>query len=175
MSISSPHVGTYYNEKWNIDVASLFLEYLKLEGVSKVFGVPGGAIVYLLQALGKQRDQFDFIVCRHEGGAAFIAHGYAVATRGLGVVLTTTGPGAINALTGVVNADECGASMLVVTGEVAQQYFGRGYLQAGIDARLDVGAIFRNAVQSSGFVTSEANFATVLEKALRDARSIPGS
>jgi acetolactate synthase-1/2/3 large subunit len=173
--IPSPGGGIYYNEKWNLDVATLFLEYLKLEGVSKVFGVPGGAIVYLLEALGKQRDQFDFVVCRHEGGAAFIAHGYSVATQGLGVVLTTTGPGAINALTGVINADECGASLLVVTGEVAQQYFGRGYLQAGIDARLDIGAIYRNSVQSSGFVTSEANFATVLEKALRDARSIPGS
>lgn len=173
--------GDNYNHvKLGLKVADLFLEYLSLEGVTKIFGIPGGAILHLEHKIAypeqaEFKGRFTFVICRHEGGAAYIAHGHAIATDGLAVVLATTGPGAINALTAVINANECGVPLLMVTGEVPQKFFGRGYLQAGIDARLDVDAIYRNAVQSTGVVTSEANFATVLEKALRDARSIPGA
>lgn len=169
----SPAGNPYYSEKLNLNVAQLLLEYLKLEGVAKLFGIPGAAVIDLMYELRDQHDHFDYVICRHETGAAYIAHGYSVVADGLGVVLTTAGPAATNALTGALNGQASGASLLVITGEVAQQYFGRGYLQAGFDARLEVDAIYRNAVQSSALISNQSNFATLFEQALRDARSLP--
>ena len=126
----------------------------------------------MLNELQKRRDQFDFFVCRHETGAGN-CHGYASVSGELGVVLTTTGPSATNALTGAMNAQTSNCSLLTITGEVPQQYFGESYLQEGADARLNIGAIFRNAVESSAVVSSEKNFATIFTQALRVARSQP--
>ncbi len=154
-------------------VAQLLLDYLALEGATRIFGVPGGALVFILNELKQRREQFYFFVCRHETGAAYIAHGYASVTGELGVVLATTGPSATNALTGAMNAQTANCSLLTITGEVPQQYFGESYLQEGADARLDVGVIFRNAVEYSAVVSSEKNFATLFKQALRVARSLP--
>ena len=159
--------------KWNLNVAQLMLEYLHLEGVNTLFGIPGGALIYVMNELKLQQERFRFVICRHETGAAYIAHGYSSVTDGLGVVLTTSGPAATNALTGVMNAQASGASVLAITGEVAQQYFGRGYLQEGIDARLDVAAVFANAMPYSAVISSQAHFATLFQQALRVARSVP--
>lgn len=157
----------------NMTVAQLLLEYLKLEGATKLFGIPGGALIYLIDELKEQSDTFDFYICRHETGAAYIAHGYSRVSGELGVVLTTAGPAATNALTGTMNAQASNCSVLHISGEVPQVYFGEGYLQEGIDAKLDIGAIYRNAVQYSAVISSEKNFATLFRQALRDARSQP--
>ena len=159
--------------RWNLNVAQLLLEYLKLEGVTKIFGIPGGAAIYLLEELRKQADTFDFIVCRHETGAVYMADGYSRVTGGLGVVLTTSGPGASNALTGAMNAQTSNSSVLTITGEVPRKFFGMGYLQEGADAKLDIDAIYRNAVQYSAMVVDQSNFQTLFQQALRDARSLP--
>jgi hypothetical protein len=92
--------NVYYTKKLNLNVTQLLLEYLNLEGVTKIFGIPGGAAVYLMDELRQQANRFDFVICRHETGAAYIAHGYAVVTDALAVVLTTSGTGATNAITG---------------------------------------------------------------------------
>lgn len=157
----------------NLNVAQLLLEYLKLEGVTKLFGIPGGAVIYLMEELRKQSDCFDFVICRHETGAAYIADGYSRVTGGLGVVLTTTGPGATNALTGAINAQSSNSALLVITGEVPRKFFGMGYLQEGVDAKLDVNGIYRNAVQYSAEIIDQSNFQTLFRQALRDARSTP--
>jgi acetolactate synthase-1/2/3 large subunit len=159
--------------KSNLTVAQLLLEYLKLEGATTMFGVPGGALIYLINELKVQREQFTFVVCRHETGAAYIAHGYALVSGQLGVVLTTSGPSATNALTGAMNAQVANCPLLVVSGEVPEQYFGKGYLQEGIDAKLDIESIYRNAVEYSTVVPSEKSFATLFRQALRDTRSQP--
>jgi len=159
--------------KSNLTVAQLLLEYLKLEGATTMFGVPGGALIYLINELKLQREQFSFVICRHETGAVYIAHGYALVSGQLGVVLTTSGPSATNALTGAVNAQAANCPLLTISGEVPQQYFGQGYLQEGIDAKLDIGGVYRNAVQYSTVVSSEKNFATLFKQALREARSQP--
>jgi acetolactate synthase-1/2/3 large subunit len=164
---------SFATDKWNMTVAQLLLEYFKLEGVDKVFGIPGGAVIYIADELMKQRDQFDFVICRQETGAAYIAHGYARVSGELGVVLTTSGPAAVNALTGSMNAQASNASLLTITGECAEKYFGMGYLQEGIDAQLDVSNIYQNAVEFSAVITSPQNFQTLFQQALRDARSQP--
>ena len=154
-------------------VASSLLDYLKLEGVTKVFGIPGGTIIFVMNELRKRAAEFQFVICRHETGAAYVAHGYSLVTGGLGVVMTTSGPAAANALTGAANAQASSAPLLVITGEVPQKYYGQAYLQEGVDARLDIGAVFQNAVQYSAVVSSADNFGTLFQQALRQARSLP--
>jgi acetolactate synthase I/II/III large subunit len=157
----------------NLTVAQLLLEYLKLEGVRVVFGVPGGALIFVMNELKVQREHFTFVICRQESGAAYVAHGYALVSGELAVVLTTSGPAATNALTASMNAQAANTSLLNISGEVPQQYYGAGYLQEGIDARLDIAAVYRNAVEYSTVVSSEKNFGTLFRQALRSARSLP--
>jgi acetolactate synthase-1/2/3 large subunit len=159
--------------KPNRTVAALLVDYLELEGATTVFGVPGGALIYVMDELWRRRETFNFVICRHETGAGYIAHGYALVTGGLGVVLTTSGPSATNALTAAMNAQAANCAQLVITGEIPQQFSGQGYLQEGVDSRLDVGVIFRNAVEYSAVVSSPLNFVTLFTQALRYARSLP--
>ncbi|MEP4197885.1 MAG: thiamine pyrophosphate-binding protein [Aliishimia sp.] len=161
------------NQIPNMTVAELLLEYLKLEGVDKIFGIPGGAVIFVADQLKLQRDVFDFVVCRQETGAAYIADGYHRVTGKLGVVLTTAGPSAINAVTGMMNAEAGHSAVLAITGEVPEKYFGQGYLQEGVDAHLDVNAVYKNSVQSSALIPSSVSFQTLFEQALRNAMSKP--
>lgn len=154
-------------------VAALLLRYLQAEGVSTIFGIPGGALVWVMDALRHHTPPINYIICRHESGAAYMADGFARVNDGLGVVMVTSGPGATNALTGAMNAQAGNTAMLVITGEVPEKYFGMGYLQEGEDAKLDVTAIYQSAVQSSRLVTNQSNFQVLFQQALRDARSLP--
>jgi acetolactate synthase-1/2/3 large subunit len=154
-------------------VSQVLLKYLALEGVTTIFGIPGGGVANLLVELKTQRDRFKYVVCRHESGAAYVADGYFRATGILGVVLVTSGPGATNALTGAMTAQNDGSGLLLVTGEVSEQYFGKGYLQEGIDSALDVHAIYQAAAAYSAEVSDQSEAQTLLEQALRDALSIP--
>lgn len=173
-SVATPAASVDGGEqRTNLTVAQLLLEYLKLEQATTIFGIPGGAAVWIIDELKKQDATFDFVVCRQETGAAYMAHGYAWAGGGLGVVLTTSGPAAANALTGTVNADAACCPLLTITGEVPEKAFGKGYLQEGIDAALDIDTIYRNAVSYSAVVANESDAATLIEQALRVARSQP--
>ena len=153
-------------------VASALLDLLRVEGVDRIFGIPGGALVGLLEAL-KADAGIVYHTCRHETGAAYVADGYARVGGGLGVVLVTSGPGATNALTGAMNADAARVPLLVITGEVKEQFFGRGYLQEGIDAGLDIVNVFASAVGYSALITTESNFQELFEAAMRVAWGPP--
>ncbi len=155
------------------NVGDALLHYLSLEQVTHVFGIPGGGLSNLLTSFKNVRDKITYVVCRQETGAAYIADGYYRATGKLGVVMVTSGPGATNALTGVMNAQNDGSAMLLITGEVAQQYFGLGYLQEGIDARLDVDALYSAACSYSAMLEVSDDAETIMKQALRDALSIP--
>jgi acetolactate synthase-1/2/3 large subunit len=158
----------------NDTVAQLLLRYLKLEGATTLFGVPGGALMHLLNELKQQRATFRYVIGRHETGCAYMADGFARVSGKLGVVVVTSGPGATNALTGVMNAQAAGVPLLAISGEIASAYFGMGYLQEGIDAGLDVNQIYANASGYSVVISNPANAATLLEQALRDALGRPG-
>jgi acetolactate synthase-1/2/3 large subunit len=154
-------------------VAQLLLRYLALEGVDTLFGIPGAAVMHLLAELKNQRSTFRYVIARQETGAAYIADGYARVSGKLGVVLVTSGPGATNALTGTMNAQNSGVPLLTITGEVAEQYFGMGYLQEGTDANLNIDAVYGNASGYSVIVTNASNFQTLFTQALRDALGLP--
>ena len=91
----------------------------------------------------------------------------------LGVVLVTSGPGATNAVTGTMNAQNDGVSLLTITGEVAEQFFGTGYLQEGTDATLNVDAIYAASDGYSVIISNQSNFQTLFTQALRDALGLP--
>ena len=82
--------------------AQAVLESLKKEGVDVVFGYPGGAVLTLYDAVYKMK--FPHILTRHEQGAVHAADGYARATGKVGVVFSTSGPGATNLITGIATA-----------------------------------------------------------------------
>lgn len=166
---SPPYVTPYSS----LTVAQLLLLYLGREGVTKVFGIPGGGVANLLVEFKNQRQAFEYVVCRQETGAAYIADGYFRATGTLGVVMVTSGPGATNALTGGMTAQNDGSGVLIITGEVAEQYFGKGALQEGVDTELDIQSIYSAASVYSAEVSDPTEAQTLIEQALRDAMSIP--
>ncbi|MFG5381245.1 thiamine pyrophosphate-binding protein [Yoonia sp. R2-816] len=155
------------------NVAQVLIDYLKLEGVTHVFGVPGGGLIEMLDEFYHQRGTIDYVVCRQETGAAYMADGYHRATGKLGVVMVTTGPGATNAVTGVMNAEAGGSALLALTGEIAEAYAGMGYLQEGIDGKLDVNQIFSGACASSTILSSGISAQRLIEAGLRTAMDVP--
>ena len=143
-------------------VGDLIIHYLKLEGVKYVFGVPGGGLMNLLVNLKNNRDKIEYIICRHETGAAYIADGYYRTTGKIGVIAVTTGPGATNALTGTMNAQSDGSALMLISGEIDEKFYGMGYLQEGIDASLDINAIYAAATGYSSLIASGADAETIL-------------
>lgn len=154
-------------------VSTLVLDYLRAEGVNVLFGIPGVALGPLLDELRQQQDEFRYVICRHEGGAAYIADGYSRLSGKLGVVLVTTGPGVTNAFTGAMTAQCGGSSVLVISAEIPQNQFGLGGLQEGIYGTLDVDQTYRAGVQYSAVPTQAANVPTLLTQAIRDAMARP--
>src|SRR3990172_4533678 len=115
--------------------ADLLVSYLEQIGVEYIFGVPGGAIEPLYNAMARssRRGGLRPIVARHETGAAFMADGYARETGKLGVCCATTGPGATNLLTGVASAYADNIPMLAITAQTALSTFGKGAVQESGD------------------------------------------
>ncbi|MBV8591944.1 MAG: thiamine pyrophosphate-binding protein [Acetobacteraceae bacterium] len=143
----------------------------------KLFGIPGSPLAHLLSEVQRQTNKkergIEFVLCRHETGAVYVAHGYSIVTGGLGVALVSAGPGATNALTGALNAQANGDPVLVITGEVDQKFFGRGYLQEGVETGPNIDEMFHSAVQYSAVISNQANFPTLLQRALREMLSFP--
>ena len=156
-----------------LSVAELLLRYLEIEDVTKLFGVPGTPLSYILNALKQQQDKFTYYICRHESGAGYMADGYCRVTGKLGVVLVSAGPSATNALTGAAVAQACHSSVLVISGEAQQNAFGKGGFQEGIDSTLNINAIYRSAGHYSEVISHPSNFQTLFSGALRAAQSLP--
>lgn len=109
--------------------ADLLVEMLAAAGVEVVFGLPGGAISPVHDALLDSKIRV--VTTRHESGAMFAAAGYARATGTIGVVAVTSGPGVLNALTGLASAWCDGLPVLLLVGEVPRGAQGKGVLQDG--------------------------------------------
>lgn len=99
-------------------VADYFIEFFIENGVTDVFGYQGGMIAYLFDSMGKRRESIRYHSCSTEQGAALAACGYAQASGKMGVVLSTSGPGFTNLLTGIGNAWFDSVPMLCIAGQV---------------------------------------------------------
>src|SRR5690606_5932381 len=119
-------------EKWSkpevITGSEMLLRSLVLEGVDTVFGYPGGAVLYIYDAMYGFSD-FHHLLTRHEQGAVHAADGYARSTGKVGVVIATSGPGATNTVTGIATAYMDSSPLVVITGNVVQQAIGTDAFQ----------------------------------------------
>jgi acetolactate synthase-1/2/3 large subunit len=147
-------------------MVDVFLRYLRAEGARVVFGVPGGLLHPFFTAIAEAPD-FDLVVAKHECGAAFMADGYARASRSLGVCAGTSGPGATNLLTGVAVAYSDAVPLLVVTGQAPSHSLGKGAAQETAPEDIDIVAMFKPITKYSAMVPGPAKMAHHLRRALR--------
>ncbi len=149
-------------------MVDVFLQYLRAEGVTSVFGVPGGLLHPFFAAVSNAPD-FRLIVAKHECSAAFMADGYARAAGVLGVCAGTSGPGATNLLTGVAVAYSDGVPLLVVTGQAPSHALGKGAAQETPPEDIDIVAMFKPITKYSAMIPGPARLAHHLRRALRSA------
>jgi acetolactate synthase-1/2/3 large subunit len=109
--------------------ADVLVEALVRHGVEVVFAYPGGASMPMHQALTRYRDQVRTILPRHEQGGIFAAEGYARASGKPGVVMATSGPGALNLVTGLADAKMDSVPLIAITGQVPRHVIGTDAFQ----------------------------------------------
>ncbi|TAG76097.1 MAG: thiamine pyrophosphate-binding protein, partial [Burkholderiales bacterium] len=107
----------------------LIADQLIVHGVDTAFGVPGESYLGVLDGLYAHDDKFKFVICRQEGGAAFMAEAYAKLTGKPGVCLVTRGPGATNAAIGVHTAFQDSSPMILLVGQVGNDFVEREAFQ----------------------------------------------
>ncbi len=107
----------------------ILIDQLKIHGVDTAFCVPGESYLAALDALHDARDQIKLIVCRQEGGAAYMAEAYGKMTGRPGICFVTRGPGATNASVGVHTALQDSSPMILFIGQVARDQVEREAFQ----------------------------------------------
>ena len=144
--------------------AEALVDELLRNGVQRVFGYPGGAIMPVYDALAGSR--VEHVLTRHEQGAALAAGGYARASGRPGVCLATSGPGATNLLTGIADAHLDSVPLVAITGQVAR-------LLMGTDAFQEVDTIGMSlpVVKHSYLVQRTEHIAPIIREALQVAVS----
>src|SRR6266853_6399957 len=108
--------------------ASILVEALEREGVDTIFAYPGGASMVMHQALTRSK-KIRTILPRHEQGGVFAAEGYARASGRPGVVMATSGPGALNLVTGLADAKMDSLPLVAITGQVPSHVIGTDAFQ----------------------------------------------
>ena len=109
--------------------SEILVNVLLEQGVDKVFGYPGGAVLNIYDALYKYSDKITHYMTAHEQGAAHAADGYARSTGKTGVVIATSGPGATNLVTGIATAYMDSVPMVAITGNVSTPLIGADSFQ----------------------------------------------
>jgi acetolactate synthase-1/2/3 large subunit len=144
------------------------LEILENEGVEYIFGVPGGPLTGLFEAM-RQRGTIRLVLAKHEAGAAFMATSYSRVKGGLAVCCGTSGPGATNALTGVADAYADSVPVLLLTGQIATSAFGKGAIQESTAFGIDIVELFRPVTKLSAMLPSPERSPDILRMAIRTA------
>src|SRR3954470_19522563 len=155
-----------------VRTADTLVDILVAHGVEVIFGLPGGPISPLIDAL-LDRPEIRVVNTRSEGAAMFAAAGYAHASGKLGVAMVTTGPGVLNAMTGLTSAYCDGLPVLLLAGEVARRNFGRGALQDGSAYGLHIVEMLRNVTKYAAEVNDPNRAPAMLRSAIRTAMSGP--
>jgi acetolactate synthase-1/2/3 large subunit len=145
--------------------AEVVLRALKEQGVDVIFGYPGGAVLPIYDALFQQ-NAIRHILVRHEQAAVHAAEGYARSTGKVGVVLVTSGPGATNAVTGLVDALMDSIPVVCLTGQVPTHLIGNDAFQEA-----DTTGITRPATKHNYLVKRSEDLARVMHEAFYVARS----
>ncbi len=151
--------------KEELSGAEIVVRCLQEEGVEHVFGYPGGAVLYIYDALFNQ-DKVKHILVRHEQGAVHAADAYARCSDKVGVCLVTSGPGVTNAVTGIATAYLDSIPMVVLTGQVPTHAIGMDAFQ-----ECDTVGITRPIVKHNFLVKDVRDLATTIRKAFYIART----
>ena len=145
--------------------AEILVETLADEGVEKVFGYPGGAVLSIYDTLFDEK-KFEHVLIRHEQGGTHAADGYARATGKPGVVLVTSGPGGTNTVTGIATANMDSVPLIVFTGQVPTGMIGNDAFQEA-----DIIGITRPITKHSYLVKEVDELESVIREAFYIATS----
>ena len=145
--------------------SEILVRCMQAEGVKFMWGYPGGAVLYIYDALYKQ-DTIEHVLVRHEQAAVHAADGYARATGDVGVALVTSGPGVTNAITGIATAYMDSIPMVIVTGQVPTPAIGLDAFQ-----ECDTVGITRPIVKHNFLVKDVNELASTMKKAFHIART----
>lgn len=145
--------------------SEILIRCLQHEGVKYLWGYPGGAVLYIYDALYKQ-DSIQHVLVRHEQAAVHAADGYARATGDVGVALVTSGPGVTNAITGIATAYMDSIPMVILTGQVPTPAIGLDAFQ-----ECDTVGITRPIVKHNFLVKDVKDLALTIKKAFHIART----
>jgi len=145
--------------------AEMVVRALVDQGVDTLFGYPGGAILPIYDALFHE-PRLQHVLVRHEQGATHAAEGYARSSGKAGVVLVTSGPGATNAVTGIVDALMDSIPLVVITGQVPTHLIGSDAFQ-----ECDTVGITRSCTKHNYLVKRTADLPRILHEAFHIATS----
>ncbi|SDY92667.1 acetolactate synthase-1/2/3 large subunit [Collimonas sp. OK242] len=152
-----------------MEIADLLVAYLEQMEIECVFGVPGGAIEPLFNALARssRRGGVRHVLARHEAGAAYMADGYARETGKIGVCCATSGPGSTNLITGVACAYDNNIPILVITAQPALPTFGKHPLQESSCTGINTLAMLQHCTHYNSLVSHPQQFENKLMIALQ--------
>ncbi len=139
--------------------AEIVVRCLAEEGVEHVFGYPGGAVLYIYDAIYNQ-DKFQHILVRHEQAAVHAADAYSRSSKKVGVSIVTSGPGVTNAVTGLATAYMDSIPMVVISGQVPTHGIGLDAFQ-----ECDTVGITRPCVKHNFLVKDVKDLAATMKKA----------
>jgi len=145
--------------------ADIMVRALQAEGVKHIWGYPGGAVLYIYDALYRQ-NTIQHVLVRHEQAAVHAADGFARATGEVGVALVTSGPGLTNAVTGIATAYMDSIPMVIISGQVPTAAIGLDAFQ-----ECDTVGITRPIVKHNFLVKDVRDLAETMKKAFHIARS----
>lgn len=148
-----------------INGARILLETLKREGVTDIFGYPGGAVIPLYNEL-YDFEGINHVLTRHEQGAAHAADGYARVTGKVGVCIATSGPGATNLVTGIMTAYMDSVPMVAITGQVPTSLIGKDAFQES-----DITGITMPITKHNYLVKDVKNLPRIIKEAFEIAKT----
>ncbi|BCK76928.1 acetolactate synthase large subunit [Acetobacter aceti NRIC 0242] len=165
MNATTQTIATQPDASTTLTGAEVLMKVLVDQGVEVVFGYPGGAVLPIYDALFQQ-DRIRHILVRHEQAAVHAAEAYARSTGRVGVVLVTSGPGATNAVTGLLDALMDSVPVVCLTGQVPVSLIGNDAFQEA-----DTTGITRPATKYNYLVKRPEELAPVVNEAFEIARS----
>ncbi len=146
--------------------ARIVIETLIEQGVTDVFGYPGGQILNVYDELYKASDRINHVLAAHEQGASHAADGYSRVTGKVGVVIATSGPGATNLVTGIATAMLDSVPMVAITGNVSTSLIGRDSFQ-----EINIAGVTMPITKHNYFVTDVTKLADTIREAFKIAKS----
>ena len=146
--------------------AQILIQTLIEQGVTDVFGYPGGQVINIYDALYEYRDKINHVLTAHEQGASHAADGYSRATGKVGVCIATSGPGATNLVTGIATAMLDSIPMVAITGNVPNSLIGKDSFQ-----EIDITGVTLPITKHNFFVSKIEDLADTVRKAFSIAKS----